>query len=70
MTKGAIQTEQQQPRGGRIDLWEKIRGMKSIDRVCLSENDDGSQGLRGEELLHMGAESRSKGGGSRTKAGI
>lgn len=29
--------------------------MKSIDRVCLSENDDGSRGTEGEELLNMGA---------------
>jgi hypothetical protein len=55
VTRGTIQTEQQRPREGKIDLWEKIRGMKSIDKICLSESGDQSwQAPAGKETVKHG----------------
>ena len=43
--------EQLWPGEWRIDLWEKIRGLKSTDRACLPESDTQSQKVPGGEEL-------------------
>lgn len=35
--------------------------MKSIDRVCLSENDDDSQGLQGRGIAEHGSREQERG---------